>query len=253
MGQAITKFKVGDRVFGTAAPKVGAHAEYISLPEDGAIAPIPKDMDDIEAVALHPGAMTALPFIQGAANIQPGQKILVIGASGSIGSSAVQLAKHFGANVTGVCSTANVDMLKSLGADHVIDYKKTDFTNSGEHYDIVFDTVGKSSFSEAKRVLKPQGIYLTTVISRSILLQMLWTSLLGGKKAQIVFAGLRPVEEKKSYLALLLDLVKSGKYKPVVDRSYSFAQIAEAHRYVETGRKKGTVVIDVNRKATSHT
>lgn len=246
VGQAVTQFRVGDRVFGTAAPKVGAHAEYISLPDDSAIALTPGHLSDGEAVAIHPGAMTALPNLQGAANIQPGQKILIIGASGSIGSSAVQLARHFGAEVTGVCSTANVDMVKSLGADRVIDYRKEDFTQSGEQYNIVFDTVGKSSFSAAKRVLKQGGTYLTTVVSPTILRQMLWTSKFGHHKAQIVFAGLRPTEEKKGYLALLLDLVEKGEFKPVIDRIYPLEQIADAHRYVETGRKKGAVVITVD-------
>jgi NADPH:quinone reductase-like Zn-dependent oxidoreductase len=246
IGQAVTRFRVGDRVFGTAAPKVGAHAEYISLPENSAMALIPDHLSDVEAVAIHPGAMTALPNIQGAANIQPGQKILIIGASGGIGSSAVQLAKHFGADVTGVCSIANVDLVKSLGADRVIDYRQEDFTQSAEQYDVVFDTVGKSSFSRAKRVLKPDGIYLTTVLSPTILRQMLWTSRFGRQKAQLVFAGLRPTEEKQGYLALLLDLVKAGKFKPVIDRSYPLEEIAEAHRYVETGRKTGNVVITLD-------
>ena len=245
VGKNVTRFKVGDQVFGTAAPHTGAHAEYISLPEDGAIALKPENMTYEEAVSIHPGALTALPNLQGAANIQPGQKILIIGASGSIGSSAVQLAMHFGAEVTGVTSTANVELVKSLGADHVIDYKKEDFTQMGETYDIIFDSVGKSSFSKAKHALKSGGIYLTTVISGAILPQMLWTSKFGDKKAMIVFAGLRPTIEKNGYLSLLLELVKAGKFKPVIDRSYPFEQIAEAHRYVDTGRKKGNVVITV--------
>ena len=245
IGKDVTRFKVGDQVFGTAAPNTGAHAEYISLPQDGAIALKPENMSYEEAVSIHPGALTALPNIQGAANIQPGQKILIVGASGSIGSSAVQLAKHFGAEVTGVCSTANVDLVKSLGADKVIDYKKEDFTKAGETYDIIFDSVGKSSFSQAKNSLKPDGIYLTTTISLTILLQMLWTSKVGSRKAKIVFAGLRSANEKNGYLTLLLELVKAGKFKPVVDRSYPLEQIADAHRYVDTGRKKGNVVITV--------
>ena len=245
VGKAVKRFKVDDRVFGTAAPKVGAHAEYIVLQEDSAIAIVPEHMSDIEAVALHPGAMTALPFIKGAANIQPGQRILIIGASGGIGSSAVQLAKHFGANVTGVCSTENVALVHSLGADRVIDYRKEDFTRSGEQYDIVFDTVGKSSFSRAKHILKPGGIYLTTVLSPTILRQMMWTSKFGNRRAQLVFAGLRPTDEKQGYLDMLLELVASGKFRPVIDRCYPFAQIAEAHRYVESGRKKGSVVVQI--------
>ncbi|MBZ0292735.1 MAG: NAD(P)-dependent alcohol dehydrogenase, partial [Anaerolineae bacterium] len=168
-----------------------------------------------------------------------------IGASGSIGSSAVQLAKHFGADVTGVCSTANVELVKSLGADKVIDYKKEDYSHSGETYDVVFDTVGKSSFWQARRVLKSGGLYLTTIISPAILPLMLWTSKFGSKKAKIVFAGLRPASEKNGYLGLLLQLVEAGRFKPVIDRRYPLERIAEAHRYVETGHKKGNVVITV--------
>jgi NADPH:quinone reductase-like Zn-dependent oxidoreductase len=169
--------------------------------------------------------------------------VLINGASGSIGVSAVQLAKYFGAEVTGVCSTANVDLVKSLGADVVIDYKKEDFTKSGQTYDIVFDTVGKSSFSRCKDVLKPGGIYLTTVITPAILGQMLWTAKFGSKKAQIVFAGLRSVSEKNEDLAFFLELVAAGALKPVIDRCYPLEQIAEAHRYVDQGHKKGNVVI----------
>jgi NADPH:quinone reductase-like Zn-dependent oxidoreductase len=245
VGRAVTRFKPGDQVFGTAAPQVGAHAEYISLPEDSAIAHKPDHLSYEEAVALHPGAMTALPNLLGAANIQPGQKILIIGASGSIGASAVQLAKHFGAHVTGVASTPNVELVQSLGADAVIDYRKQDFTQSGAVYDIVFDTVGKASFSRARRVLKPGGLYLTTVVSPTILAQMLWTSRFGDKKAKIIFAGLRPTEEKNGYLTLLLELVEAGQFRPVIDRVYPFEEIAEAHRYVDTGRKRGNVIVSV--------
>jgi NADPH:quinone reductase-like Zn-dependent oxidoreductase len=243
VGKDVTHFKAGDRVFGTTAPNFGAHAEYICLPEDGAMALKPAHMTFAEAVSFHPGALTALPNLRDAANIQPGQKVLINGASGSIGVSAVQLAKYFGAEVTGVCSTANVDLVKSLGADVVIDYKKEDFTKSGQTYDIVFDTVGKSSFSRCKDVLKPGGIYLTTVITPAILGQMLWTAKFGSKKAQIVFAGLRSVSEKNEDLAFFLELVAAGALKPVIDRCYPLEQIAEAHRYVDQGHKKGNVVI----------
>ncbi len=245
IGKDVRRFQVGDQVFGTADPDTGAHAEYLNLAEDRAIALKPEHMTYEEAVAIHPGALTALPNLQGAANLQAGQKILIIGASGSIGSSAVQLAKYFGAEVTGVSSTANVELVKSLGADKVIDYKKDDYSRSGETYDVVFDTVGKSSFGQARRVLKPGGLYLTTIISPALLLQMLWTSKFGSKKAKIVFAGLRPASEKNGYLALLLELVETGRFKPVIDRHYPLERIAEAHRYVETGRKKGNVVITV--------
>lgn len=245
VGQAVTRFKPGDQVFGTTAPNFGAHAEYICLPENGAMALKPATLTYEEAVALHPGALTALPNLRDAANIQPGQKVLINGASGSIGVSAIQLAKHFGAEVTAVCSTANAELVKSLGADVVINYKKEDFTKGGQTYDIIFDTVGKSSFSRSKGVLKEGGIYLTTVISPAILPQMLWTSKFGRKKAQIVFAGLRSVSEKNEDLAFILKLVETSELKPVIDRCYPLEQIAEAHHYVDTGHKKGNVVITV--------
>jgi NADPH:quinone reductase-like Zn-dependent oxidoreductase len=243
VGGDVTRFKAGDRVFGTTAPNLGAHAEYICLPEDGAMAIKPENMTYEEAVSFHPGALTALPNLRDAANIQSGQKVLINGASGSIGTSAVQLAKYFGADVTGVCSTANGDLVKSLGAGQVIDYKKEDFARSGQTYDIIFDTVGKSAFSRSKGTLKPGGIYLTTGITPGILGQMLWTSKFGSKNAMIIFAGLRSVSEKNEDLAFLLELVEAGALKPVIDRCYPLEQIAEAHRYVETGHKKGNVVI----------
>ena len=205
----------------------------------------PDDMTYEEIVSIHPGALTALPNLRDAANVQRGQKVLINGASGSIGSSAVQLAKYFGAEVTGVCSTANVEMVKSLGADVVIDYKKEDFTRTGQTYDVVFDTVGKSSFSRCKGSLKQGGMYLTTALTSAIMRQMLWTSKFGGKKAKIVFAGLRSESQKNEDLAFFLGLIEARVLKPVTDRCYPLEQIAEAHRYVETGHKKGNVVITV--------
>ena len=198
-----------------------------------------------EAVAISPGTLTALPNLRDAANVQPGQKVLINGASGSIGASAVQLAKYFGAEVTGVCSTANVDLVKSLGADIVIDYTRQDFTHSGQTYDVIFDAVGKSSFSRSKRVLKSGGIYLTTVITPTILSQMLWTSRFGSQKAKIIFAGLRSNSEKSADLAYIFELSNAGVLIPVIDRCYPLEQIADAHRYVDTGRKKGNVVMTV--------
>lgn len=251
VGKDVTRFKTGDRVFGTTAPDFGAHAEYICLPEDGAMTLKPGHLTYEAAVALHPGVLTALPNLRDAANIQRGQKVLINGASGSIGVSAVQLAKYFGAHVTGVCSTANVELVKSLGADVVIDYKKEDFTQTSQTYDIIFDTVGKSSFSHAKGALEPGGIYLTTVITPAILGQMLWTSKFGSKKAKIVFAGLRSTGEKNEDLAFLLELIEAGNIKPVIDRCYPLEQIAEAHRYVDTGHKKGNVVITLEPNSTT--
>jgi NADPH:quinone reductase-like Zn-dependent oxidoreductase len=243
VGKDVTRFKIGDPVFGTAGTGFRAHAEYIALPEDNSMVIKPDSLTYEEAAVLHPGALTALPNLRDAGQIQPGQHVLINGASGSIGTSAVQLAKYFGAKVTAVCSTGNVELVKSLGADEVIDYKKTDFTQSGQRYDIIFDTVGKSSFSKCKHILKPNGVYLTTVLSPAILGQMLWTSKFGGKKAKIVFAGLRSVDEKNEDLAFLLTLFAAGALKPVIDRSYPLARMAEAHRYVDQGHKKGNVVV----------
>jgi len=244
-GKDVKLFKEGDQVFGYAVNSCGAHAEYICLPEDGQLAIKPANMTYEEAAAAVDGVLTALPFIRDKGNIQSGQKVLIYGASGSIGTFAVQLAKYFGTEVTGVCSTTNLEMVKSLGADKVIDYTKEDFTKSGQTYDIIFDTVGKSSFSRCKGSLKQRGIYLVTMPTLAILLQMLWTSKIGGKKAAIVFAGLRSSNERTKDLIFLKELIETGKIKSVIDRRYPLEQIAEAYRYVDKGHKKGNVVITV--------
>jgi NADPH:quinone reductase-like Zn-dependent oxidoreductase len=245
VGPAVTKFKPGDQVYGASSADFGAYAEYKCLPEDGPLALKPDNLSYEEAVAVCDGVLTALPFLRDAGQIQAGQKVLINGASGSVGSAGVQLAKYFGAEVTGVCSTSNVALVKSLGADHVIDYTKTDFTQSGQQYDVIFDAVGKRSFSECKAALKPNGIYLSTVIGANILLNMLWTSRFGRKKAKITFAGMRSDSEKAETLRLLKDLSEAGHITPLIDKRYPLQQIAEAHRYVDTGRKKGNVVIVV--------
>ena len=197
-----------------------------------------------EAVATN-AVLTALPFLRDNGQIQSGQKILINGASGSVGSYAVQLAKQAGAEVTGVCSTEKVEFVKSLGADKVIDYKKEDFTNSGETYDIIFDAAGKSSYGRCKHALKENGVYLSTVLSPRIVLDMIWTSIVGSKKAKIAFAGMRPASEQAKDLRFLTKLIEAGELRSLIDRSYPLAQTAEAHRYVETGLKKGSVVITV--------
>ena len=245
VGQDVTRFKKGDEVFGSAGAGFGAYAEYICLPEDGALAIKPGNLTYEEAVAVYDGVLTALPFLRDKGKIQSGQKVLINGASGSIGTAAVQLARIFGADVTGVCSTANVDLVESLGANQVIDYTQEDFTKSGQAWDLIFDTVGKSSFSRCKSSLTSKGIYLSTVLSLTILLQTLWTSMAGGKKAVITFAGLRSASEKAEDLNFLKELVEAGKMKPVIDRCYPLEQMAEAHRYVDKGHKKGNVVITV--------
>ena len=242
-GKEVTSFKPGDQVFGDSSAKQGAHAEYICLSVDEPLANIPANLSYEEAAAVPYGALTALPFLRDQAKIQRDHKVLVIGASGSVGTYAVQFARYFGAEVTGVCGTGNIELVRSLGADHVIDYTHEDFTRSGHAWDIIFDTVGKSSFSRCKRSLSRGGIFMTTFLSMPILLQMAWTSKIGNKKAIIAFTGLRPPGERSRDLNLVKELLEKGILKPAVDRKYPLGRIGEAYRYVDQGHKKGNVVI----------
>ena len=248
-GKEVKRFKKGDQVYGnTGLSLLSAYAEYICMPEGGALAKMPAKLTYEEAAAVPNGALTALPFLRDQGNIQRGQKVLIIGASGAVGTSAVQLARYFGAEVTGICSTKNIELVKTLGADQVVDYTKDDFTRSGLTYDIIFDAVGKSSFSRCKGLLSENGVYLTTVPSLAIIFQALWTSLVGSKKVKFAATGLRPASEKTKDLVFINELIEIGKIKAVIDRCYPLGQIAEAHRYVETGHKKGNVVITVEHK-----
>jgi len=240
VGKDVTKFKAGDQVFAYLGMNMGANAEYICLPENGSVALKPVNLNYEEASTLPYGAIMATSLLA-KANIQRGQKVLINGASGGIGSMAVQLSKHFGAEVTGVCGTPRLEFVKSLGADKVIDYTKEDFTQNGETYDLIFDILGRSSFSKVKRSLKPNGIYLLASFKMKALLQMLWTSLTGSKQKVICsFAN-----ETPESLDFVKKLVEEGKVKASVDKSFRMEQAAEAHRYVEGGHKQGNVVISI--------
>ncbi|MFC1946929.1 NAD(P)-dependent alcohol dehydrogenase [Chloroflexota bacterium] len=236
VGKDVKRFETGDQVF-AFTENLGAYGEYICLPEDGAVAIKPINMTYEEAAAVPYGGLTVLYFLR-KANIQSGQKVLIFGASGGLGIFAVQLAKHFGAEVTGVCSTEKLELVKSLGADKVIDYTKEDFTKNGETYDVIFDTVGKSSFSRSSRMLKKKGFYIFSTFGLPKLIQMLWLSLMSSKK---VIIGV--LKGRAEDLFFLKELIEEGKIRVVIDRTYPLEQTAEAHRYVETERAKGKVVI----------
>lgn len=239
IGQGVKSFKPGDQVFGFPGQSMGAYAEYMCMPEEGCVTIKPANMSYEEAAVVPYGAIMALNLLR-KVNIQPGQKILINGASGGIGSAAVQLAKYYGAEVTGVCSTPRLEFVKSLGADKVIDYTQEDFTQNGETYDLIFDILGKSSFSRCKNSLTPNGRYLLASFKMKQLFQMLWTSMSGSKR---VICALAP--GSKADLVSVKELVEAGKIKAVIDRCYPLEQTAEAHRYVETGHKKGIIGITV--------
>ena len=244
IGKDVTRFKPGDQVFGF--DMFGAYAEYKCMSEDGVLAIKPVNLSYEEAASVPNGALTALPFLRDKGKVQSGQTVLIYGASGSVGAAAVQIARYYGAKVTGVCSTTNLEWVKSLGADQVIDYTQEDFTENGKTYDIIFDTVGKRSFSECKDSLTDAGIYLSTVPTPVMMLQALWPAKRGSKKAKFVAAGLRSASAKIKDLIFLTELIEAGKIKAVIDRCYPLEQMAEAHRDVEQGHKKGNVVITVD-------
>lgn len=240
-GKDVKSFKNFDHVFGFSGVSFGAHAEYIAIPEKGMLATMPANTTYEEAAPSTEGAHYALSNIR-KANVRRGQNILINGATGAIGSAAVQLAKYYGGKVTAVCDTRNVKLVKSLGADKVIDYTEEDFTKSGQEYDFVFDAVGKSSFGACKKLLKPGGIYCSTdlgFLGQNLFLP-LWTSILGSKR--VIF----PIpNDRKEDILFFKELIEAGKFRPVIDRRYPLERIVEAYNYVEKGQKIGNVVITV--------
>jgi NADPH:quinone reductase-like Zn-dependent oxidoreductase len=242
VGKGVTKFKVGDQVFASTGFATGAYAEYVCLPEnpeDGVLAIKPANLSYEEAAAVPTGGLEALHFLR-KANLQPGHQILINGAGGSIGTYGVQLARYFGAEVTAVDSTGKLDMLRSIGANYVIDYTKEDFTKSGRAYDVIFDVIGKGPFSRSIQSLKENGVYLIANPQLSKMIRGMLVSRKGSKK--VIF---EMTKQKTEDLLYLKELIEAGKIKPVIDRSYPLDQTAEAHRYVETGKKRGNVVITV--------
>ncbi len=239
VGAQATRFRPGDAVFGYRGQNMGAYAEYVCMPESGMLALKPAQMTFEEAATVPYGALTALALLR-KVNLQRGQKVLINGASGGIGAAAVQLAKYYGAEVTGVCSTPRLDLVKALGADKVIDYTKEDFTRRGETYDVIFDILGKTPFGHGRKALRPNGSYLFASFKMKQLLQMLWTKIAGGQKVICTLSS-----EKPDDLTFIRGLIEAGQYKAIVDRRYPMTQAAEAHRYVEQGHRKGNVVIAV--------
>jgi NADPH:quinone reductase-like Zn-dependent oxidoreductase len=242
VGDGVTAFKVGDRVFGFSGTSFGAHAEYLALPEaESMLATIPEGMSFEEAAPGTEGSHYALSSIR-AVKVRRGQAVLVYGATGAIGSAAVQLLKQLGATVTAVCATDQLDLVKGLGADRVVDYTAEDFTSDGHRYDVVMDAVGKSSFGRCRRLLKPRGLYLSSdlgPLSQNPLLALV-TPLGRGRRVRFPLPRSDP-----GMMARLKELIESGAFRPLVDRSYPLDEIVEAYRYVETGRKVGNVVISV--------
>lgn len=237
VGKEVKKFKVGDPIFAFSGVGMGCYAEYKCMPENGAVVLIPTNLTYDEAAALSFGGTTALDFFR-RGKLQKGERVLVNGASGAVGTAAVQLAKHFGADVTGICSTANLELVKSLGANHVIDYTQEDFTKNGETYDIIVDTAGTAPFPRSKTSLKKDGRLLLVLSSLLEMIRAPWVSMTSSKR---IIAG--PAAERAEDLHVLAKLAQAGEFKPVIDRRYPFEQIVEAHRYVDTGRKRGNVVI----------
>jgi NADPH:quinone reductase-like Zn-dependent oxidoreductase len=239
-GAAVTRFKTGQQVFGHTDMRFGAYAQYICVKENSSLAIKPSAIKHKEAAVIPFGGTTALHFIKKAA-IQPGQKVLIVGASGAVGSAAVQLAKYYGAHVTGVCSSSNMVLVKSLGADEVIDYTKENFTNNSEKYDVIFDAVNSISVRRSVQSLNKKGVLILSAAGMAETFKGIWMSLTSNRK---VLSGM--ISHKAADIVFLKELMETGKLKPVIDRTYSLEQMAEAHAYVEMGHKKGNVAVEID-------
>jgi NADPH:quinone reductase-like Zn-dependent oxidoreductase len=244
IGNQVKEFTIGDKVFGESIESFGTNAEFVCVSADGVVAKMPANLKYNEAASICDGALTSMNFLKLIGNIKPGQKVLINGASGSLGSAAVQLAKHFGAEVVGVCGSKNVELVKTLGADKVIDYSKQDFTKSFQIYDLIYDTVGLSSFSKCKNSLTKTGAYISPVLGLTLLSDMMCSSVFGKKKAKFSATGILPVEQLKELLAELVQIIEEGAISTVIDKTYRLNQISEAHAYIDKGHKRGNVVIE---------
>ncbi len=243
VGLGITRFKVGDKVFGENIGTFGTYAEYVAVAEDGIVAHLPQNLPYEEAAGMGDGGITSLNFLSNLGNVKSGDKVLINGASGALGTAAVQIAKHFDAEVTGVCSTKNVSLVWELGADHVIDYTQEDFTENKNSYDLIYDTVGMRSFADCRGALTENGIYASPVLGMPLLRDVMITSVFGTKKAKFSATGTLPPREIKRLLSLLIDIVEAGHFKGIVDRAYPLDKVVDAHKYIDKGHKIGNVVL----------
>lgn len=243
LGDDVTNFQIGDRVFGETAFGFSSNAEYLTISDEGVMLPMPENMDFSEASNFCDGHLTSFNFLKEIAKVKPGQKVLINGASGALGTSAIQIAKHMGAHVTAVCSGRNIGLVKSLGADEAIDYQQKDFTKGERKYNYVYDTIGKSSFSMCANILTENGVYLSPVLNFSLLLQMIRTSIFSRKKAKFEATGANKEEKLRHLLSEVLSIYKEGRLRTVIDRQFPLEKVAEAHRYIDSGHKKGNVVI----------
>jgi len=242
VGKQVTNFKPGDRVFGETTLGFSANAEYLTISEKGVILHMPDNMDFSEAASFCDGHLTSFNFLREIGKVKAGDKVLINGASGALGTSAVQIAKHLGAKVTAVCSGKNIGLIMSLGADEVLNYQRVDFTQSDEKYDCIYDTVGKSSFGQCKKILSRDGVYLSPVLSFPLLINMLFSAFTN-KKAKFQATGMYADDILRTMLDEVVEIYKSGKLKTIIDRQFPLEKLAEAHRYIDSGHKKGNVII----------